>query len=328
MSNNKLHEKYLPFCRDILMKHFAKNGRNSEANKNYLKYYEESVERYKNFIGKNIQITGKSLDELRSPFQIQKDERFWTMNTILSIFYSPDRNDQLIHLFKKGFVQEVPLSIGIDSWEDCFNSKNLELFFEVDLPSPKKYKDYLYEHYCQSYKNKKSNGHQFIPYILACACNKKRLEGSTQVDAIIVNPDNGFTVIFEAKVLSDISIFTTFDLLRNQIARNIDAMINEELENNYKTHSIIKDINPKKTLFLLLTPKIFQDNPSSRFYGYKMRDYQDKKMGVINLNKDLPHREKEELKDIPQRIGWLTWEDFKDVNNNCSPFDIDYNTFY
>ena len=56
-------------------------------------------------------------------------------------------------------------------------------------------------------------------------------------------------------------------------------------------------------------------------------DYTDKKMGVNNLNKDLPHRKKEELEDIPQRIGWLTWQDFKDVNSNCSPFDIDYNTF-
>ena len=321
MSNNKVHEKYLPFCEDTLMKHFA------NTNKDHLKYYKESIKRYDKFIAKQNKIIGKSLDELRSPFQIQKDERFWTINTLLNIYNSQNRLSELVQLFEKEFGQEVPLSINIDSWKDCFDSKNLKLYFEVDLPSTKKYKDYLYNNYCLSYKNKQSNGHQFIPYILACAYNKKRLEGSTQVDAIIINPDNGFTVIFEAKVLSDISIFITYDLLRNQIARNIDVMINEELENNYNNHSLLKNINPKKTLFILLTPKTFKDNPSSRFYGYKMMDYTDKKMGVNNLNKDLPHREKEELEDIPQRIGWLTWQDFKDVNSNCSPFDIDYNTF-
>jgi len=319
MKNSILHEKYLPFCRNILKEHFT--------NEDHLNYYEKSIERYKKFIGKNIKITGKSLDELRSSFQIQKDERFWTINTLLNIYNSPNRLSELVQLFEKEFGQGVPLSINIDSWKECFDSKNLEVYFEVDLPSPKKYKDYLYNKYCLSYKNKQSNGHQFIPYILACACNKKRLEGSTQVDAIIINPDNGFTVIFEAKVLSDISIFITYDLLRNQIARNIDVMINEELEDKYNSHPILKNINPKKTLFILLTPKIFKDNYSSRFYGYKMRDYTDEKMGAANLNKDLPHREKKELKDIPQRIGWLTWQDFQDVNSNCSPFDIDYNTF-
>lgn len=320
MNNGKIHKKYLPFYQD--------NVEDCFTNKNHLEYYSKSIKNYEEFFAKNDKIIGKSLDELRKPLQIQKDERFWTINALLNIYNSPNRVGELVRLFEKEFGQKVPLSINIDNWEDCFNSKELKLCFEVDLPSPKKYKDYLYDNYCQSYKNKQCNRHQFIPYILACACNKKSLEGSTQVDAIIINPDNGFTVIFEAKVLSDISICTTYDLLRNQIARNIDVMINEELENKYNSHSILKDINPKKTLFVLLTPRIFKENPSSRFYGYKMNDYKDKRMGVTNLNKDLPHREKEELKNIPQRIGWLTWEDFKDINSNCPPFDIDYNTFY
>lgn len=36
---------------------------------------------------------------------------------------------------------------------------------------------------------------------------------------------NGVAVIFEAKVLSDISTHVTFDLARNQLARNIDVML-------------------------------------------------------------------------------------------------------
>ena len=98
------------------------------------------------------------------------------------------------------------------------------------------------------------------------------------------------------------------------------------LDNNSKNFPLDKR-DPKKTLFLLLTPKLFKDNPSSRFYGYKMRDYTDPNRGVEFLHEDLPHRTKEELKDVPDRIGWLTWEDFKQVNSKCSPWDIDYATY-
>ena len=35
----------------------------------------------------------------------------------------------------------------------------------------------------------------------------------------------GVAVIFEAKVLSDISAHVTFDLARNQLARSIDVML-------------------------------------------------------------------------------------------------------
>ena len=69
---------------------------------------------------------------------------------------------------------------------------------------------------------------QPIPYILRAAKGKKRsLEGPTHVDAILVNIDNGFGILFEAKVLSDISYQITYDTTRNQIARNIDVMLEE-----------------------------------------------------------------------------------------------------
>ena len=47
--------------------------------------------------------------------------------------------------------------------------------------------------------------------------DKKILEGSTQVDALILNPDNGFNVLIEAKVLSDISVGITYDVVRNHL---------------------------------------------------------------------------------------------------------------
>jgi hypothetical protein len=306
MSNNKMQEKYLPFKEGVLIKHFAPVGKHVKANRNHLNYYLRSIGKYEEC--KNNSILGKPLYETKGPCQIQKDERFWTVNTLMSIYYSSNRVNELCILF-------VPISIEANSWEKCLSSDNLVLYFEVDLPSPASYKDYL----CPLYEKGNIQKHQIIPFILASAHGKKKLEGSTQVDALIVNPDNGFNVLIEAKVLSDISISITYDVARNQIARNIDVM----LEKNGKLCDTLKKRDPNKSLFLLLTPKLFKDNPTSRLYGYKIREYQDKNKGVDALKRDLPHRAKEELRNIPSRIGWLTWEDFKEVNKKCSPWSLE-----
>jgi len=315
MSNNKMQEKYLPFKEGVLIKHFAPVGKNTEVNGDHLNYYTQSIKKYEDYKKGINSIFGKHLSETSRPCQIQKDERFWTVNTLLNIFFSKDRVNELCILFEKAFGKKVPDSLGIENWRKCFQSNDLKLYFEVDLPSPKKYKEKL----CLLYEKEKSEEHQIIPFIIASAKGKKTLEGSTQVDALIVNPDNGFNVLIEAKVLSDISIAITYDVVRNQIARNIDVM----LEKNEKVCDDLKKRDPNKSLFLLLTPKLFKDNPTSRLYGYKIRDYQDKNKGVDALIQDLPHRKKEELQDIPSRLGWLTWEDFKEANNKCSPWPID-----
>ena len=98
--------------------------------------------------------------------------------------------------------------------------------------------------------------------------------------------------------------------MRNQIVRNIDVM----LEKNSELYEPLNCRDPKSTLFLLLTPRLFKENPSRRLYGYIMNDY------IANpesLKKDLPHREGLAWSEISKRIGWLTWEDFREVNNEC-----------
>ena len=313
MSNAKMQDKYLPFSKDELLLHFAPVGKECEPNENQLDYYIRSIKKYEEYKDNNI--LGKPLGETKGPCQIQKDERFWTVNTLMNIYYSPDRVNELCILFEKAFGKKVPTSIEIDSWRECLSSDNLKLYFEVDLPSPPSYKNNL----CSLYKEDKIQKHQTIPFIIASAHDKKILEGSTQVDALILNPDNGFNILIEAKVLSDISIGVTYDVVRNQIARNIDVM----LEKNERLCNPLKKRDPYKSLFLLLTPKLFKDNPTSRLYGYKIREYQDKNKGEDALKRDLPHRAKEELRNIPSRIGWLTWEDFKEVNKKCSPWPLD-----
>lgn len=178
------------------------------------------------------------------------------------------------------------------------------MFFEPNLPSPDSYKKWL---------NKNLHQRQFIPYVLDSAYKKNKkelkrnLEGRTNVDAILLNSDNGFAVIIEAKVLSDISYDTTYNTMRNQIARSIDVMLDE---NKDLCHPLDKR-DPEKTLFLLLTPQLFKDNPTSRLYGYKFNEY---KTNPNSLSVDLPHRKNCNWLNISSRIGWLTWEDFKKVN--------------
>jgi hypothetical protein len=51
------------------------------------------------------------------------------------------------------------------------------------------------------------------------------LEGRTHVDAMLIDGSTECAVLFEGKVTSDCSCQVTFDLRRNQLARNIDVML-------------------------------------------------------------------------------------------------------
>ena len=115
-------------------------------------------------------------------------------------------------------------------------------------------------------------------------------------------------MLFEAKVLADASGGIGFDVLRNQIARNIDVM----LEPNPNLQEPLTRRRPDRTFFVLITPGIFRDHPESRLYGWLMRDYRD---DPTTLQRDLPHRHRAgtDLASVSSRLGWLTWEDFNKV---------------
>ena len=156
----------------------------------------------------------------------------------------------------------------------------------------------------------------FIPYVLDASLKKygerrEDLEGPTECDAIIIN-ENGFSIIVETKVLSDISVDTTFNTMRNQIARIIDVM----LEPGSNKDNVLSKREPDKTLFLLITPRLFKENPHTRLYGYKFREYKECPM---KIEKDLPHRAEENINwcEISRRLGWATWEDFREINPMC-----------
>lgn len=296
-----INNTYLPFTIDELKTHFVKSSSEENNIDKHVSRYIRSVNNYNKFENGTAQD-----DNYRTIRQIEKDETFWTASALMSIYHSPTRNSELKQLLTKAFGEQPPLS-NFESWDDCLNG-DLHLFFEPNIPSPQEYKNWLRENV----------DHQnFIPYILDKSKDKEGnyrtdLEGPTNVDAILINSSNGFSVFVEAKVLSDISYQISYDCTRNQIIRNIDVMMNS----NPKLAKPLCNRIPENTLFLLLTPQIFQQNPESRLYGYKFNDYKNR---PETISKDMRHRKltKDDCIDLSKRIGWTTWEDLKQINSNC-----------
>ena len=74
---------------------------------------------------------------------------------------------------------------------------------------------------------------------------------------MLVAVETGFSVLIEAKVLSDISNQVSFDPLRNQLTRLLDVM----LEPASSTYAPLKDRKQDRSVAVLLTPRLFKDNP-------------------------------------------------------------------
>ena len=292
-----IDKTYLPFSSDELRPHFTTDVEGQ------LNYYQKSARRYHDFLEKNPKTSGISLSDSKLPRQIEKDERFWTITATKSVFDATNKEQILNQLLTKTYGPTPPIS-GISSWEECLDGE-LHLYFEACLPSPSSYVDWL-----------RSNitNRQLIPYILdgAARKNARTLEGATHVDAMFLNVTNGFAWLIEAKVLSDISYSISFDNLRNQIARNIDVML-DKTSHQYKA---LEKRNPVRSLFALLSPKQFKNSPHSRLYGWLMTEYITKPDA---LARDLCHLSRNDWPNISRRIGWITFEDVNEVlPNSCS----------
>ncbi len=299
-----LDDTYLPFTEEQLMNHFAKVKYRGECirNEKHLSYYKNSIQRYHRFLADTPDMRGRPLSKMKEPCQIEKDERFWVASCMMIMFYDERRLQRLQKLFIEAFGETPPLT-GLASWRECLEG-DLELFFETTLPSPPSYKAWL---------RRNLHERQFVPHVLSSAYGKKNVEGPTHLDALLINPSNGFAVLVEAKVLSDISYQITYDATRNQISRIIDVL----LEENKHLCEPLSKRNPENTLFLLLTPQMFKIHPSRRLYGCKFNDY---KRNAESIAVDLPHRKNLDWLKIRRRLGWLTWEDFHRTNRDCCPW--------
>ena len=270
---------YLPFTREQLHQHFT-----GSADQN-LQAFEKSATRYRAFLQQHRDLAGIALRKAKTPRQIEKDETFWTAACLKALYEHPEFKLQLVRLLGQLYGATPPLD-GLATWNDCLKG-DLHLYFEAQLPSPQTYVTWLSAHLPER---------QIIPYIRdAAARNSGRpLEGASHVDAIFVNPLNGFGVLIEAKVLSDIATNVSFDNQRNQLARNIDLMLER-----YTDDSVVSQRRPERSLLAILTPEVFKRQPHTRLYGWLLRDYQEH---PESLARDLPHRSEVEWFGVSRSV--------------------------
>ena len=292
-----LHPVYLPFAEEQLLKHFAPVARRTrtEEGLRHLGHYRASVERLAAFEA-GPRPTGKDARSLtRRARQIEKDERFWVVAALMAAYYSSDRVESFARLLTTALGERPPVD-GLDTWAAALSGR-LHLFFEVNLPSPPAYRRWLRERIATR---------TLIPYVREAAADAgTRLEGPTHVDALLLNEDTGFGVLFEAKVISDCDSKVVFDVVRNQIARNVDVM----LDANPRLVPPLTKRSPTRTCFVLLTPELFKQQPRSRLYGWLLSSYRQHPQTLAH---DLAHRDEGEVGGWPavsRRLGWLTFED-------------------
>jgi hypothetical protein len=201
---------------------------------------------------------------------------------------------------------------GVPRWADALPGP-LDLFFEVHLPSPRGYRQWLRQHLDQRCP---------IPYLREkAAAAGTKLEGATHADAMLLARGTGVAVIFEAKVLSDVSTQVTFDIARNQLARTIDVMLEPPPAGQRPP---LGARNPELTYLVLVTPALMQARADedaiglSRLYGWLMPAYQDH--GNPLLRRHLPHRDEHQLAAAAGRLGWASWEDCNALAPSACPW--------
>src|SRR5262249_28820488 len=210
-----LDATYLPFTADQLRAHFAPVTGTGDPDR-HLAYYLASVRQAQAYADQVRQGMTPTPAQARLGRQMEKDERFWVAAALMGLYHQDGgatRSKRFGQLLNRAGLQP-PGSYA--SWPDALSGR-LELFFEVSLPSPPSYRHWLLDHLDERMP---------IPHLKTLAHGAGgRLEGATKADAMLLAPGTGVAVIFEAKVLSDISTHVTFDLARNQIARLIDVML-------------------------------------------------------------------------------------------------------
>jgi len=226
--------------------------------------------------------------------QYYKDEPIITLYTFVTldrIFQSVSGKDIWSNIFCKAFRDEET-----QGEVNALLGNSCKLTLETPLPTPKEIKDRIIQWV-------DSNPHP-IKYIrdeFVKSQGKSRVEDETMADATLIfevdNPNASKAramVCFECKFMSDISSATKYHYARNQIARDVD---------------LGRLLYPDRFYFILVTPSTFMDG-GSRFYSYKMRDYQGENVQTLKrdllFGDDLPD---EEIAKLSRRIGWISWED-------------------
>lgn len=285
-----IHPTYLRFTPAQLAEHLAP-VRGGGSVTGFVEHYVQRAEKALQHAHETSSAVGECTPHNH---QIEKDERFWVASALLTAHHSPDRVDALARLLTEALGARPPFP-GFPSWRQALgDADDLRLYFEVNLPAPQAYKEAV----------RPLGGKQaLIPWLEGIAAGPRAgLEGPTKADAMLIAPGTGVAVVFEAKVLSDASTHTTYDATRNQLARNLDVL----LEANERLLHPLSARVPERTCFVLVTPEVFLKNPTTRFYGWLMDGY---RRGPRLLKEHLPHRSVDQLEPLSNRLGWISWED-------------------
>src|ERR1022692_138336 len=173
--SESLHPIYLPFTEEQLLAHFAAVGTDTTSADRHLAYYAQSAKTARDWEEHPASGTPAEVAKAqRHGLQIQKDERFWVVTALMSLFHARARVPVLAEMLR-GCLGEVPPMEGLASWEQALgNQEELQLFFEVSLPTPPGYREYLAWRLDQRV---------LIPHVLNSATNTavagRALEGAT-----------------------------------------------------------------------------------------------------------------------------------------------------
>lgn len=285
---------YLPFTPEELLPHFAEVSEAAGDPERLLTHFHQGAAAYESWQETVAAAWGRGLPLPRpsaEDVQVEKDERFWVATGLLSLFHAPDRVGALSDFLTRCFGDAPPVD-GLASWPEALGSEQ-HLFFEAHLPSPRAYQTWLRDHLEERV---------LTPTALRVAKRTGRLEGSTTADAVLVAPGTGFSVVFEAKVLADASPGIAFDVLRNQLVRTIDVLLDE----HHLPDEALAARRPDRTCVALLTPEVFRSHRSSRLYGHLFDLY---RRSPETIGEHLPHRQGIDWSSVSRRLGWGTWED-------------------
>ena len=287
-----MHPKYLPYTEEQLLEHFVAVGSTGVVNRKNTDYYRKSI------VANTTPVDPTLPTDLRQKAvalqrQIEKDERFWVVGALLPVARNADPVAAWTRVLRR-CLGEVPPVAGFSTWDEALG-RDRRLYFEAPLSSPLGYRDHL----------RKNLGSAVITPSLrrAASAPGTQLEGRTWADAILLC-DSGFSVVFEAKVLSDSSPSITYDVKRNQLVRNLDVLLEQST-----APGLLGQRKPEASCLVLLTPEVFRDDPLSRHYGALYHAY---RQDPRQIARHLPHRDQGvDWTGVAQRLGWLTYEDVR-----------------
>ena len=157
-----------------LREHFAPVLGHGERDR-HLRYYLASVDearKYDELIRRGDKPTPA---QTRLGRQMEKDERFWLATALMSLYHADGgfgRGELFARLLERARLRLPP---GFPRWEDALAGV-LDLFFEVNLPSPGRYRAWLRAHLGERAP---------IPYLKEQAeARGARLEGATRASQV------------------------------------------------------------------------------------------------------------------------------------------------